>query len=283
MESGLRVRDSQCGLRVYPVSFAREITCFCGRFCYETEIITRAGWSGCPVREVPVNCVYLPPGQRVSHFRPVVDTIRSFAMHVLLIARTLLPWPRKRWSRAAPHHANAQATFRDILGWLSPAEFSRQLRDDGIGQNSLAIGLAIGVFIANLPLYGLQNILAFYSARRLHLHPLPVVVGAQISTPPISFALIGAALCTGHVMLHGRFPVQADYHFSQTLHDLADYHLRTAYHSMRGGLGPFLLDWVVGSMVVGLATGAAAFAVGHFAFTHMVRRAASQTPSDSAA
>jgi uncharacterized protein (DUF2062 family) len=103
-------------------------------------------------------------------------------------------------------------------------------------------------------------------------------VGTQLSTPPISFGLIAAAVATGHFMLHGQFPALEDYHLRQTLHALADYHLRVAYHTMRGSIGPFVLDWCVGSVIVGLATGTIAFFVGHYAFTHMTRRGSAQTP-----
>ena len=47
LESGLRVSDSQCGLRVYPLAFATRLRCTAERFGFkETEIITRTGWAG---------------------------------------------------------------------------------------------------------------------------------------------------------------------------------------------------------------------------------------------
>src|SRR4051794_12803398 len=58
MESGLRVNDSQCGFRVYPLELLRLVNCRAGRYGFETEIITRAGWAGAGVREVPVSCTY---------------------------------------------------------------------------------------------------------------------------------------------------------------------------------------------------------------------------------
>jgi len=94
-ESGVRIGDSQCGFRVYPVGFVRTTCCRAPYFAFEAEIITRAGWAGRPVVEVPVNCRYLPPGQRVSHFKPVKDTLRGIATHLRLLATAVLRIPPK--------------------------------------------------------------------------------------------------------------------------------------------------------------------------------------------
>jgi glycosyltransferase involved in cell wall biosynthesis len=96
-ETRLRLRDTQCGLRVYPLGLVRSIPCRAGRFGYETEIVVRAAWAGCPIMEAPVSCVYEVPGGRVSHWRPVVDTVRDGLLHARLIARSLVPVPHRRW------------------------------------------------------------------------------------------------------------------------------------------------------------------------------------------
>lgn len=96
-ESGVRISDSQCGLRVYPLGLIQSVPCRASRFAFEAEIITRAGWAGCPVIEVPVTCRYFPPGKRVSHFRPILDSVRGIALHARLLLRALIPWPHPRW------------------------------------------------------------------------------------------------------------------------------------------------------------------------------------------
>ena len=73
-----------------------------------------------------------------------------------------------------------------------------------------AAALAVGVFVANLPVYPFQTALCLYLARRLHLNPLAVLAGSQISTPPVGLALIAAAIYTGHLLLHGSFPILPD-------------------------------------------------------------------------
>jgi hypothetical protein len=95
LESGVRVSDSQCGYRVYPLGLIRAVDCGAGHYGFETEIITRAGWAGCRVEEVTVTCRYLAPAERVSHFRPFRDTVRGVLMHFHLSARA---GPRS-WAR----------------------------------------------------------------------------------------------------------------------------------------------------------------------------------------
>ncbi len=96
LESGVRVLDSQCGMRVYPLALIERVRCRTGRFNFETEVVTRWAWSGYRVIETPITSRYLPPGQRVSHFRPWSDTIRSVAMHVRLVCQAPL---QRRQSR----------------------------------------------------------------------------------------------------------------------------------------------------------------------------------------
>ena len=50
-------------------------------------------------------CRYLPVGQRVSHFRPWLDSIRWIWMNIRLLARAMAPWPHKKtWSDGAPDY-----------------------------------------------------------------------------------------------------------------------------------------------------------------------------------
>jgi glycosyltransferase involved in cell wall biosynthesis len=99
-QSGRWVSDTQCGLRVYPLELVGRTRCGSGRFAFETEIITRALWAGWPVIETPVDCVYLPPGERVSHFRPWRDTLAGAALHVRLGLAALGARARRRARRS---------------------------------------------------------------------------------------------------------------------------------------------------------------------------------------
>jgi uncharacterized protein (DUF2062 family) len=238
LESGVRVDDSQCGLRVYPLRLMALMPCRAERFGFETEIITRAGWAGVPVLGEPVSCRYLPPDQRVSHFKPWRDSFRAARMHGRLITAAVSPLPR---GQAAPR----RTVWHRFMHWVNPVTAWRQVREDTASRTRFAAGFATGVFIATLPLYGLQTLLCLFLARRLRLHPLSVVAGSNVAMPPIGPLLIVAAISVGHLLLHGSWPAIVDYN--------------PARAGLSAVIWPTLLEWAVGGVVLGAALAAAAF------------------------
>lgn len=89
---GLVVTDSQTGFRVYPVAMAQTLRCKVERFGFETEILVRLGRAGGRVVRLPITSRYLPAGQRVSHFRPWLDSLRWCRMHLCLTGEKLAFW-----------------------------------------------------------------------------------------------------------------------------------------------------------------------------------------------
>jgi len=84
---GQRLPDTQSGLRVYPLPQTLALRVRARHFAFETEVLIRAVRAGLKVISVPVR-VYNPPiATRVSHFRPVVDTIRIIFVVLGLIFR----------------------------------------------------------------------------------------------------------------------------------------------------------------------------------------------------
>jgi glycosyltransferase involved in cell wall biosynthesis len=68
--------DTQCGFRIYPIEPVLALGAAGARFDFETEILLRAARRGIPLLGVPVKVHYPPVAERVSHYRPVVDTVR---------------------------------------------------------------------------------------------------------------------------------------------------------------------------------------------------------------
>ncbi len=247
VEAGHHVADSQCGLRIYPLAFATGARCVAERFGFETEVITRAAWAGVPVVQVPVACRYFPPDQRVSHFRPLVDSGRALAMHARLLAVACNPLPL---GRPAGHRSPAapppgRSIPRRFLRWFNPVTAWRQARRDDAGRARFAAGFAAGVFIGAVPLYGFQTVLGLFVARRFRLHPMSVMAGANLSGPPVGVALIPAGLAVGHLLLDGFWPGLATY--------------KVAPGELGHVLRPMLCEWVVGATVVGAALAGLAF------------------------
>jgi isopenicillin-N N-acyltransferase like protein len=118
-----RFRDTQCGLRRYPVAATLALRTRDERFGFETEIIMRAARAGVPIALAPVAVVYPSEDQRRTHYRSVVDTLRII---LRVHATFLLPWlvgPRdgEAQRRAKTGWAWAVATVLLVLLAIHPA------------------------------------------------------------------------------------------------------------------------------------------------------------------
>ncbi|MGH7440991.1 MAG: glycosyltransferase family 2 protein [Polyangiaceae bacterium] len=82
--AGRLLRDTQCGLRRYPVRATLGLGARASGFAFEAEVVLRAVASGLPVVEVPIRAVYPPPSSwrgrptapAGSHFRIPRDPAR---------------------------------------------------------------------------------------------------------------------------------------------------------------------------------------------------------------
>lgn len=266
IESGQRVRDSQCGFRVYPLGLLRHIRCSSGRYAFETEVLTRAVWAGAGIVERPVSCRYEIDGGRVTHMRPWLDTFQGALLHAKLLTLTILPIPH-----AHPWHdengrdrkvADPRPWWRRFLHWINPLAAWREVKTGELRRDELAASLAFGVFIGNLPLYGLHTLIGFYTAARLHLNPHLVITGTTIATPPINFGLIAAAIYVGHLILHG------------SALSIAEINERSADLPLM--LRQFAIEWSVGSVVVGFVLAVLTLFVSYAGFGLLQRKVADE-------
>jgi len=90
-----RIRDSMCGLRIYPLAATLPVLGSMpqqSRMEFDTEILVRLDWAGVPIRNLPILVCYPPDG--VSHFRLWHDNVRISFMHARLFFGMLrrLPW-----------------------------------------------------------------------------------------------------------------------------------------------------------------------------------------------
>ena len=120
-------------------------------------------------------------------------------------------------------------------------KFFRKLKDtilrfhqQGIAPREIAAGIAVGNFIAFVPIIGTHTILAISLASLLRLSPFMVILGTQISNPftiPFQFFLCAEV---GNLVLNGEFLVLE---ISRNVNYLNHY----------------ILPIIVGSLVLGLA------------------------------
>jgi glycosyltransferase involved in cell wall biosynthesis len=68
------LRDTQCGLRRYPIAKTLALGARGRGYDFEAEVLLRAAWAGVPIVEEPVRVLY--PEDRVTHFHVVRDPWR---------------------------------------------------------------------------------------------------------------------------------------------------------------------------------------------------------------
>jgi glycosyltransferase involved in cell wall biosynthesis len=86
---GPLIADSQSGFRLYPLPEALHLGVRARRYQFEVEVLVRARRQGIGTVEVPVQVVYQPKGERVSHFRPWLDFSRNSGTFCRLICSRL--------------------------------------------------------------------------------------------------------------------------------------------------------------------------------------------------
>ena len=104
--------------------------------------------------------------------------------------------------------------------------------------NKVASAMSLGVFIAVLPIYGFQSLIAVSLSHFLKLNKAIVFFATNISWPPMVFALIYASYQTGYYIFNGSF--NATFSISENT-DLVN------------NLGDSLYIFVIGSIIFGLA------------------------------
>jgi glycosyltransferase involved in cell wall biosynthesis len=83
--SGVHIRDSQSGFRLYSSELLRRIRPHSNGFDMESEVIVRAGRAGLKVVSIPIELGFVD-GLSTSHYRPMKDTL----LIAWTLARTLV-------------------------------------------------------------------------------------------------------------------------------------------------------------------------------------------------
>jgi len=243
IESGVRVTDSQSGMRVYPLEHMGLLSGRVRRYGFETEVLTRAGWLGVPVVETTIRCIYDVPGGRTTHFNLRRDTLAHIGMHAGLFARAHMPGH----PRVADANDDTGTIPRRLGRWFSPRRLRRMARGDAAMRERLAASIGVGLLIATLPIYGLKTLVCLWVAGRFRLHPLAVLGVSSLSTPPLGLLFVAASVWTGSFVLHGHAP------------DLSGLSLQDA--SQWSTVNTLVAEWLVGSVVAGVALGLAGYGV----------------------
>lgn len=96
----LRIRDSMCGFRVYPLASTLALAdrvAVGARMDFDTQIMVRLFWRGVDVVSVPTRVTY--PAGGISNFRMWRDNLLITAMHIRLCCGMLVRLPLLLWRK----------------------------------------------------------------------------------------------------------------------------------------------------------------------------------------
>jgi glycosyltransferase involved in cell wall biosynthesis len=99
--TGRWLLDTQCGLRRYPLAATLALGARDSGYGFEAEVILRATVAGIPVVQLPIEVIYPPVEERISHFHSVRDPARIVARVVHTVVSTRARLLRARWSNGA--------------------------------------------------------------------------------------------------------------------------------------------------------------------------------------
>lgn len=243
IETGVRLNDSQCGFRCYPLALTQRLKTRSGRFAFELEFMVRASWVGTAIVAVPVKCSYEAGQLRQSHFRPVRDLAHITIMNIGLVLQS---WFVPRTLRVAWSYGEKKSPRKAI------AEFFVEHAHDPL-RLSLAVGL--GLFFGIAPIWGYQMIAAAAAAHFLRLNKAITLLASNISIPPMMPLILYGALALGHRLITGHklvldFPVQ---------------------QITKARALEYLGQWLVGSLVLALLV-AAVGTVAAYTVARLVRK-----------
>jgi uncharacterized protein (DUF2062 family) len=232
VQTGLGIRDSQSGFRVYPLAVVNRLPLKARRFEFEIDVLIRACWAGARVRNMPIGVTYFPEEERITHFRPWRDTLRTLALHGPFLLRRLLPIPHRRLvpPDAAAASSDESLDRKELLKrarqWGIRGAWNHLVRDRATPVE-IAAAVGIGVVVGTSPLYGLHTVIVLFLAIRWHLNPVAAFLGSNISILPLVPLIGSLCILVGSLVIHQAPP---DVSFE-------------AFHPSLSGLGHLLWRW----------------------------------------
>lgn len=187
-QTGINLPDTQSGYRLYPIQKIKNTRYFTSKYEFEIEVMVKAAWRGIRVNSIPIKVFYAEGDKRVSHFRPGKDFTRISILNTYLTILTLLWYKPIRLIKNLSIKKLKQIIQKNLLN-----------SDESVLRKST--GVAFGVFMGIVPIWGFQFVSALVLAHLMKLNKAIVGLAAQISIPPMIPFLLYASLRTGQWIL----------------------------------------------------------------------------------
>jgi glycosyltransferase involved in cell wall biosynthesis len=186
--TGIRLPDTQCGFRLYPLDKLNSIAFVTRRFEFEVEVLVRAAWEKIKIIPVPIKVFYPPKGERISHFRPFTDFFRISVLNTVLVILALLFY--------RPYLFFSDMTFKKFKAFIRKELFNPE-ETNGVKVASVMLG----AFMAVAPVWGWQMAIALGIAIAFKLNKIIVLAASNISIPPMIPVILYLSYITGGVVL----------------------------------------------------------------------------------
>jgi len=227
--TAIRLNDTQCGFRAYPLASILSLKCPGKHYEYEQEVIIKAAWNGVPVKEIPVKQYYFPREKAVSHFRPFVDFMRIGRVNsIAAVKRVFNP-------------INALdiegKTWREKIVTVVKHELT-----SNISPGKAAFSLAFGVFLAIFPIHGIQILTLMVVSVVWQLNRPLAFLGLLVSSPPTLPLIVIAAVAIGRLFLPSDLIVIEGMKTAQII-------------------AKYALQFIVGSVVLSIVSGVATYII----------------------
>ena len=186
-ETGIKLKDTQSGYRLYPLKPLSGIRCYTNKFEFEVEVIVKAAWNDIEVRNVPVQVLY-DESERVSHFRPFKDFTRISILNTWLVLVTIFFIKPRNLYRKFKKKGVKRFFIEEILG-----------SQDSSTKKALSISL--GVFVGLSPFWGFHTIIVIFLALILNLNKAIAFAFSNVSIPPFIPFVLYASFKMGQFLL----------------------------------------------------------------------------------
>lgn len=123
VETGIRLQDTQCGYRLYPIKKVNSFQLFTSGFELEIEVLVKAAWEGVNVINLPVRVLY-DPAERVTHFRPFMDVLRIVLLNIYFVFYGILVILPKKLFQQRQQKSSASSRKRS----RSPVSLEQQTK-----------------------------------------------------------------------------------------------------------------------------------------------------------
>jgi len=245
-ETGQELPDTQSGMRLYPIHKYKNTKWFTTKYEFEIEILVRSNWSGIKTIAVPIKVYYPPENERVSHFKPFKDFTRISILNTFLVLITYL-------------YILPLKAFKYLTNNRFTTVIKEQIMLHNENPIKISIAMGFGVFMGLTPIWGFQMLVAVFLAHALRLNKFLVLAFSNISIPPAIPFIIYFSYKIGGLFFNNSIEFNAE-----TLRLLKQQILDGHFYKTLNEFGYSILQYVTGSLVLGILAGIAVTFISYF-------------------